>query len=353
MKGTGIMFTFSPREYSIRELFDSYKRKETILSPKFQRRSVWELKAKSYLIDSILRGLPIPRIFIREKTNIDLTAVREIVDGQQRLKAIFDFIQDGFKINKIHNAEYGDKSYSDLPDDVKSDFLKYSISAVMLIDLADEDIIDIFARLNTYSVKLNAQEQLNSQYFGLYKQLVYRLAAEYRTFWIESNLISEKGISRMEDAKMITELLAVIVTGKITSNSIENNSRLYKTYDDEFPKQASIEKNLKTVIDLISRLFDDNIKETAYSKIPLFYSLVLVLYHMFDPISDFTFPSIAINEDNIPKLKTALEEIDAIVCNDNQKYEDFIVTLNKNTTTPNVRMHRCEFMGHLIVQYLS
>lgn len=151
MKGYGIMLDFSAREYSIRELFDSYNRKEMLISPKFQRRPVWEYKAKSYLIDSIISGFPIPRIFIREKTNLDMTAVREIVDGQQCLTAIFDFINDRFKISKIHNAEYGDCYYSDLPDAVKRDFLKYPISAIMLIDLDDTTVFDIFARLNTYS----------------------------------------------------------------------------------------------------------------------------------------------------------------------------------------------------------
>ena len=87
-KGIGIMLDFSPREYSIRELFDSYNRKETVISPKFQRRPVWEYKAKSYLIDSIISGYPIPRIFIREKIDLNMTAIREIVDGQQRLTTL-------------------------------------------------------------------------------------------------------------------------------------------------------------------------------------------------------------------------------------------------------------------------
>ena len=117
------MLDFNPREYSIRELFDSYKRGETIISPKFQRRTVWEYKAKSYLIDSILTGFPIPRIFIRESTNLDMSANREIIDGQQRLKAIFDFLNDGFKISFVHSKEFGGKYYSELPDDAKKLFL--------------------------------------------------------------------------------------------------------------------------------------------------------------------------------------------------------------------------------------
>lgn len=82
-KGCGIVLDFSQREYSVRELFDSYKRGETILSPKFQRRPVWEYKAKSYLIDTIISGFPIPRIFIRERTNLDMSASREIIVSAQ------------------------------------------------------------------------------------------------------------------------------------------------------------------------------------------------------------------------------------------------------------------------------
>ena len=67
----GIMLDFNPREYSIRELYDSYRRKETILSPKFQRRPVWEYKAKSYLIDSILSGFPIRLISCKTGKNVD------------------------------------------------------------------------------------------------------------------------------------------------------------------------------------------------------------------------------------------------------------------------------------------
>jgi len=78
--------------------------------------------------------------------------------------------------------------YSDLGDNAKADFLQYTISSLLLIDLPDGDILNMFARLNTYSVKLNNQELLNSQYFGYYKQLVYRLASEYGTFWIDNKI---------------------------------------------------------------------------------------------------------------------------------------------------------------------
>lgn len=355
MEGCGIMLDFNPREYSIRELFDSYKRGETILSPKFQRRPVWDYKAKSYLIDSIICGYPIPRIFIRESTNLDMSAKREIVDGQQRLQTIFDFLNDGFKISKVHNAKFGNKTYSELTEDVQRDFLKYPISAVLLIDLSDNDVFDIFARLNTYSVKLNNQELLNSQFFGLYKKLVYKLAQEYRPFWIESGILSEKNISRMDDAKLVSDLLSAIVKNKIESNSFEQSKKIYAQYDDEFEDYGRIERQFKYTLDLFSKVYGESFAETSFTKLPLFYSSFLALYHMNYPLSMFGIPGISISQSNLPKIKTALDDIDIMVSEQEslkKEEEDFILTLKKNTTTPDVRMRRCKFIINRLVDCL-
>lgn len=356
-RGVGIMLDFSQREYSIRELFDSYKRKETILSPKFKRRPVWEYKAKSYLIDSILSGFPIPRIFIRESTNLDMSARREIIDGQQRLKTIFDFLNDGFRVSKVHNKTYGALCYSELPDEVKRDFLKYPISAVMLIDLDDNAVFNIFARLNTYSVKLNNQELLNSQYFGVYKQLVYGLAQEYRSFWIDSGILSEKNISRMEDAKLVSELLSAIVNERIISNSLDQSKKIYALYDDSFDRATEIEDNFKTTLDLLCKVYPENFAETAFTKAPLFYSTFLALYHMNYPLEMLGNRSIRIGEAEVPKLRTVLDEIDQTATRSveelSQEEEAFVNTLKKNTTTPDVRLRRCRYIVNQLVETLG
>lgn len=348
MEEYGIMLDFSPREYSIRELYDSYNRKETLLSPKFQRRPVWEYKAKSYLIDSILSGFPIPRIFVRERTNLDMSASREIIDGQQRLKTIFDFLNDGFKISKVHNKDYGGLCYSELPDQVKKDFLKYPISAILLIDIDDNAVFDIFARLNTYSVKLNNQELLNSQFFGVYKQLVYKLAQEYRSFWVESGILSEKAISRMDDAKLVSELLSVIVEGRIETNSLEQNKKIYARYDDEFENAEEIESRFKKTLDLFCKVYPVSFSETAYSNTPLFYSTFLALYHLNYPIMLFGDSVHNVDENSLSRIRTVLDDISSIVATPldelNREDTDFVITLKKNTTTPDVRKRRCNYI---------
>ena len=83
------MKSFDSRTYSINDFVEWDGQKQLVLNPRFQRRAVWSEKAKSYLIDTIIRGKPIPKIFIRQKLNVTTkTSLREVVDGQQRLRTI-------------------------------------------------------------------------------------------------------------------------------------------------------------------------------------------------------------------------------------------------------------------------
>ena len=102
--GDGNMKNFDSRTYSINDFIEWEERKQLEISPKFQRRSVWSPQAKSYLIDTILKDKPLPKIFIRATTDPKTRrTVREIVDGQQRMRTILSFVKDGFRISKIHN----------------------------------------------------------------------------------------------------------------------------------------------------------------------------------------------------------------------------------------------------------
>jgi uncharacterized protein with ParB-like and HNH nuclease domain len=102
-------------QYKISDFVNWQKNSELNLSPIFQRRAVWPKGAKSYLIDSVLRGLPIPPIILRElPAQVDtFKSVREVVDGQQRIRTVlsfiapqtlndFDIARDSFKISKSH-----------------------------------------------------------------------------------------------------------------------------------------------------------------------------------------------------------------------------------------------------------
>ena len=189
------MKNFDTRVYNVTD-FEEWKSSGLLdMSPEFQRRQVWSEKAKSYLIDTVIRGNPVPKIIITQDLRQSRN-VRVVVDGQQRLRTILSFMDDDFKISRAHNKEYAGMRFSDLPDDVQNDYKKYEIGVDVLFDQSYEDILDIFARLNTYSVKLNSQEQLNARYLGYFKQTAYNLGYRYVGYWLDVSVILIKHILR-------------------------------------------------------------------------------------------------------------------------------------------------------------
>ena len=87
-------------QYPISDILAWMKDKTLVLNTDFQRRSVWPPSARVFLIDTILRDCPMPNIYIRTKTDLKTRrGYREVVDGQQRLRAINDFASDRLQLS--------------------------------------------------------------------------------------------------------------------------------------------------------------------------------------------------------------------------------------------------------------
>jgi hypothetical protein len=81
----------------IQDLLNAYERKELNISPWYQRRAVWTTAHKSYLINSIFETMPVPSLYIRHTLDYELeTTVKEVVDGQQRVRSILDYKSNEF-----------------------------------------------------------------------------------------------------------------------------------------------------------------------------------------------------------------------------------------------------------------
>lgn len=274
------MRTFKPRAFSISDLYDWYNQSPTqlVLNPKFQRRAVWSPQSKSYLINTILLGLPLPIFFLRQNTDpMTRKTIREVVDGQQRLRAIFDFIDNGFQLRKVQNEEYGGRYFSELPTEIQSDFLSYELTVNVLVDLDDKDILDIFARLNSYGVKLNSQELINAKYFGYFKQLVFSLGFDFTKYWEINKIFSNANIMRMKEAEFVSELLVVMLDGIQDLKAID---KYYAKYDEVFDNRIEVADHFEQTMDYIANLYDGNFSNTSYSSSPLFYSLYTAIYHL-------------------------------------------------------------------------
>jgi uncharacterized protein with ParB-like and HNH nuclease domain len=205
--------------YTIADFINWQRSGALVLSPSFQRRSVWNLGAKSFLIDTILRGLPMPIIFLRDqKTDLKtLTAKREVIDGQQRIRTVLSFVDpqllpdfnstsDAFKIKKVHNKELADQGFKQLDPEFQQRILDYQFSVhVLPSSVDDREVLQIFARMNATGVKLNDQELRNAKFFGEFKTLCYNAATERLDQWRRWAIFKERNIARMEEVELTSE----------------------------------------------------------------------------------------------------------------------------------------------------
>lgn len=339
------MKNFDSRTYSINDFLEWEDRGQLEISPKFQRRSVWSPQAKSYLIDTILKDKPLPKIFIRATTDPKTKkTTREIVDGQQRIRTILSFVKDSFRISKVHNEEFGGMLYSELPEEVQGEFLKYELSVDLLLDVQDRDILDIFARLNTYSVSLNKQELFNAKYFGYFKQLVYKLSGDFYTFWTENRIFTDTKIMRMAEAELMTDLIIAALEGIQSKKSAD---KYYAKYDEVFSNRKEIEANIQATMDLIGNLFGPTLKTSNFRTTPNFYGLFVALYHMNYGVPNMALPRKVITGKDIPKINNALEDINSIFEMDEipKEYFDFIKSTKDATTDVPARTTRCSFIA--------
>lgn len=260
--------------------------KQLSLTPKFQRRDVWTPKAKSYLIDSIIRNMPIPPIFLRLSVDAkQKKVVREVIDGQQRLRAVLAFMAGDFTISRVHNKDFGDIPYENLPDNVKSDFLSYKFQVNTLENVSDAEVLRIFARLNTYTTPLKGQELINAEFFGAFKERVYEIALQHYTFWTANNIFSDAKIARMAEAEFTSELIVTMLDG-FRQTKLGDLRTYYVKFDDDFPAGDRIQKRFQEVVDLIGEGFRavsrsgsaHTLRNSPFRRTPLFFSLFMATY---------------------------------------------------------------------------
>jgi len=278
------------QQFKVSDFLSWQREGSLVLSPSFQRRAVWQASAKSYLIDTIARGLPVPVVFIRERVDLDSQkTIREVVDGQQRLRTLFTYIdptsledfdpsRDPFTVLSRHNSELAFKSFNRLDDGTRRRILGYEFSTQVLPSTAeDRDILMIFARLNSTGVQLNGQELRNAQYFGLFKSLMYELAFEQLDRWRAWRIFTELQIARMAEVELTSDLVMTMVGGLIGKTQARLNA-LYKRFDEEFPFEKSVAMRFRRVIDEAESLFGVTLYQTVFSSEVHFYTLFTFLY---------------------------------------------------------------------------
>jgi hypothetical protein len=342
--------SYDSRTYSINDFVEWDSSKQLELNPRFQRRPVWTDKAKSFLMDTIIRGKPIPKVFIRQKINVSTkTSIREVVDGQQRLRTILSFVKDGFVISKRQNPTHGGLLFSQLPEEVQGQILAYEISVDLLINLPDAEILDIFSRLNSYAVVLNEQEKINADHFGPFKVMADKIGHKYYEYWNAQGILTPKQVVRMLEVNLVADLFIAMIEGIRSKKQIK---KFYDAYEAKFDHDTDLlESRFDQVIGAIAKLYPEGLSDTEFRRPFLFYSLFTAVAHRelglpgLPPVAQpLTSPEVARNK---------LERVDELFAATDMKEltdeeQTFLRNSRRATTDEKVRAQRTKFLLDLM-----
>jgi hypothetical protein len=233
-----------------------------------------------YLIDTILRQLSMPKFYMR--TKIDLKSrmsIREVVDGQQRLRAIIEFANDSILLTK-RARDFAGLRYSTLGEELQTVFLSYPLSVEQLINASDSDVLEVFSRLNSYTLSLNAAEKRHAKYQGAFKWAVHQSSKDWRALWEDIRVVSVRERLRMADDSTMAELYGLILEG-VQDGRETNITRLYDRWDSD-EKDDEINAAGEMVDEILSHIvseYGDRIAGTPLAGRPQFLMLFAAVAH--------------------------------------------------------------------------
>ncbi len=294
-------------QYTVSDIITWLDEKTLVLNANFQRRSVWATTAKTYFIDTILRGRPTHKIYLRTRTDVRTRrSYREVVDGQQRLRTIHEFASNEFALGS-RAEEFAGKRYEYLDEDDKKQFLSYLISVEQLFNASDEEVLDIFHRLNAYGLALNRQELRHGKYQGVFRWAVTEASSRWSVLWDRYQVVGIRNRVRMADDELKAQIFGVILEGVVDGGqpSIE---RLYKKYDGGMPSNT-VERVDETLDYIVESLTE--IMETGLSRATHFLMLFAAVAH-----ARYGIPQGGMKDDEMPPRDSrALTDIIAAKAN--------------------------------------
>jgi len=267
-----------PSSFRIAQYHQWSKGQSLDLAPPFQRKPVWSMKNKSFLIDTILNDFPIPEVYIQVLTDKEGNTKYVVVDGQQRIRSILEYIEGEYAILETEGAAYPNKFFKDLPDGVKQAFWNYPIVTRELQTNKEEEVKEVFRRLNKYVVPLNDQELRNATYGGHFAALVNNIA-EKDDFWADNRIVKASEIKRMLDAEFISELFIAMI-GRIQAEEQDKINAFYKAYNDSFLDKDEKKKAFDRSKNLINKIMGDDLVKTRWHLKNDFFPLFLAFYEL-------------------------------------------------------------------------
>lgn len=259
---------------SVQTVYTWYREGKLFVNRRYQRKLVWTLEEKQKLIESLLKKYPVPAILLAERDTDPGTY--EIIDGLQRLHSIVSFIENSFALtDKTYfnvdqfptaKAAAADGAFPIKPNVARisnkqvSTILDYVLALSVMRNATDDEINDVFDRINTYGHRLSDQERRQSGVQNEFSTLVRRLSCLFRgdtsvevlplqsmpsisidlpmsnhgyevkadeVFWVTHGILRSTDLRDSLDEQCIADLVACIVGGQLIERSKDALDEIY------------------------------------------------------------------------------------------------------------------------------
>ena len=253
--------------------------------PQYQRTGVWGNAKNQLLIDTFLRGYDIPKIYLTNSS--DDNYEHEVIDGQQRLKAIWGFYNDHYALGEcsvdLPIGDFSGKKYSELSSDIQESMDLYELSIMIIEDAAPEEIRDLFLRLQE-GVALNPPEKRNAM-GGNMRDFIDDLT-NHKVFQIVS-----KGDKRFTYADWLAHVVCLELANGPVDVKAQNLKEMYEN-NKNFDPISKKAKLIKSILNFINDSFEESTPELdikwGFVDYYLLVSLLINEYYIKDQKQDFS-----------------------------------------------------------------
>ena len=243
------------RGESVERVYGNYVARRYLVNRRYQRKLVWSLEEKQSFVDSISNGYPVPIFLLAEKRTGD-RSVFEIIDGMQRLNSIMSFVENEFASNGKYfdlNTMAESKALLDkgsleqkepiLPRDICVRIAAYTIPLSVFEAANDEEVDEVFRRINSGGSKLSRQELRGAGSTGHLAEAVRLISASVRgdvsasdslmlnemknisissrelpygidvstLFWTREGILTREQVRESRDEELIADMLAYVL----------------------------------------------------------------------------------------------------------------------------------------------
>jgi hypothetical protein len=226
-----------------RALDKVYKRRDRYEIPEWQRGEVWNTERKQQLIDSILRGWKLPKFYFVKWDDDEY----EVVDGQQRLTAIYEFFANELPLSEESSALFGGPYYKDLKQKVSDAFDDFEIEYDEIEGASEEDLKQFFQRLQQ-GLPLTSSEKLNSVHSKLRD---FARSLVKHPFFKKSVAVADTRLAHFDIA---AKSAAIEIEGIDTGLRFEDLKAIFEA-QSSFSSSSAVAKRISAALDFLATAF--------------------------------------------------------------------------------------------------